>query len=76
MVQQEDSQPADYNKPLNETEGSQESHQTGEEIRDGARNEDQLEGFKQAAPPGGRDAYPELQAGAQPDTGNEDLKES
>jgi hypothetical protein len=71
MIQQENNQPADEgNKPLNETEGSQETHQTGEEIREGARNEDQLNGFKEAVPPGGRDAYPELQAGTPPSTGD------
>jgi hypothetical protein len=74
MVQHENSQPAENaNKPLIETEGSPESHQTGEEIKSGARNEDQLDSFKQAVPPGGRDAYPELQAGTPPDTGDENL---
>jgi hypothetical protein len=58
------------NQTLSEPEGLQDAHQTGEDIRAGARNEDQLDKIKQAAPEGGRDAYPELQAGATPSTGD------
>ena len=51
-----------YNDPgLQETRGSK------EDIRNGARQEDQLDKFKQHVPEGGRDNYPDLQSGAQPD---------
>jgi hypothetical protein len=56
--------------PQQEPEGLQDAHQTGEDIRAGARNEDQLDKMKQAVPEGGRDAYPERQAGAPPSTGD------
>lgn len=62
------------NKPLNELEGLQEAHQDGEAIREGARNEDQLDKIKQNIPPGGRDAYPERQAGTPANTGDENLE--
>lgn len=68
---------ADENsKQPTDTDGLQETHQSGEDIRDGARNEDQLDKIKEAVPEGGRDAYPELQAGAPPNTGDENLQTS
>lgn len=73
-MEQENKQLEDQgNKPLNEREGLQETHQTGEEIRSGARNEDQLDKIKGAVTEGGRDAYPELQSGAPPNTGDDKL---
>ncbi|WP_345950680.1 hypothetical protein ABDD95_04345 [Mucilaginibacter sp. PAMB04274] len=54
--------------PYNEKEGLQDAHQSGQEIRDGARNEDQLDKIKASVPKGGRDAYPEQQAGTPPNT--------
>jgi len=46
--------------------GLQETRATGEEIVNGAQQEDQLDKFKQAVPEGGRDNYPDLQSGVQP----------
>lgn len=46
--------------------GLQETRATGEEIVSGAKQEDQLDKLKQAVPEGGRDNYPELQSGVQP----------
>jgi hypothetical protein len=63
------------NKPLNEREGLQESNKTGEQITGGANQEDQLDKIKQNAPEGGRDAYPERQAGTPPSTGDHDENE-
>jgi len=47
-------------------QGLQETRETGEEIVSGAKQEDQLDEFKQAVPEGGRDNYPEIQSGVQP----------
>jgi hypothetical protein len=59
-------------KPYDQKEGLQDSIQTGDEIRSGARNEDQLDKIKENQPEGGRDAYPERQQGTPPNTYIED----
>ncbi|WP_158826805.1 hypothetical protein [Mucilaginibacter lacusdianchii] len=59
-------------KPYDQKEGLQDSNQSGEDIRSGARDEDQLSKIKENSPEGGRDAYPERQQGAPPDTYLED----
>lgn len=46
--------------------GLQETRATAQEIVDGARNEDQLNKFKQAAPGSNEDDRPEPQQGSQP----------
>jgi|GEM_PF-6591174 len=46
--------------------GLQETRASGEEIVSGARQEDQLDKFKKDVPEGGRDSYPNLQSGVQP----------
>jgi hypothetical protein len=74
-VEQENNQLGEQGTaPLNENKGLEDTHQTGEEIRAGARNEDQLDKIKENIPPGGRDAYPEQHAGTPPNTGDENLK--
>jgi hypothetical protein len=55
----------------NEQEQVHGKEQSGEEIIEGAHTEDQLDKLKEAVAPGGRDAYPERQAGAEPSTGDE-----
>lgn len=46
--------------------GLQETRASGEEIVSGARQEDQFDKFKQDVPEGGRDNYPDLQSGVEP----------
>lgn len=53
-----------------EEEGLQQANKNGEEILEGAQETDQLDQFKNNVPEGGRDAYPDLQEGAQPSEGD------
>jgi len=46
--------------------GLQETRASREEIVSGAQQEDQLDKFKQSVPEGGRENYPDLQSGVQP----------
>lgn len=55
----------------NESEQIHGKEESGEEIIEGAHTEDQLDKLKEAVSPGGRDAYPERQAGTEPSTGDE-----
>jgi hypothetical protein len=68
-MNQENNQLEDQaNKPLEEKEGLKDTNLSGEDIREGANEEDQLDKIKQNVPEGGRDAYPEKQAGTPPNT--------
>lgn len=48
-------------------EGPQDNHQSGQNIVSGANDESQLDKFKENIPEGGRESYPEKQAGTTPD---------
>ena len=53
-----------------EEEGLKDTNKDGKTIVDGAQETDQLDEFKKNVPEGGRDAYPELQEGAEPSEGD------
>ncbi|GAB2684783.1 hypothetical protein GCM10027037_02580 [Mucilaginibacter koreensis] len=50
-----------------QAQNAPDNHQSGENIVKGANNEDQLNRFKESAPEGGRNVYPDQQAGTPPD---------
>jgi hypothetical protein len=69
MMNQENDQLKDQEtKPIEEKEGLKDTNLPGEVIIKGANQQDQLDKIKQNIPEGGRDAYPEKQAGAPPNT--------
>ncbi|WP_342646031.1 hypothetical protein [Mucilaginibacter sp. CSA2-8R] len=68
-MNQENNQLKDQaNKPLEEKEGLKDTNLSGEAIRKGANEVDQLDKIKQNVSDGGRDAYQEKQAGTPPTT--------
>jgi hypothetical protein len=56
-------------------QGTQDNHQSAENIVKGASNEDQLDKFKESVEEGGRDAYPDQHAGTPPDAYNYEREE-
>ena len=72
MEQKKDLLEEQANKPYPEKEGLQQANQDGKTILDGAHETDQLDKFKENVPEGGRDAYPELQEGAEPSQGDKE----
>ena len=68
MNEEKDQLEEQATRPPQEKEGLQDTNLSGEAIRKGAEEEDQLDKIKQNAPEGGRDAYPEKQAGTPPNT--------
>jgi hypothetical protein len=69
MAEQNENQLAQQaNQPYHKKEGLQDANQPGKDIVKGARDESQLNKIKQHVPEGGREAYPERQAGAPANT--------
>jgi hypothetical protein len=67
MQPEENNQESVDPKSMYQDPGLTETRASAEEIVGGAKQEDQLDKFKQAVENGGRDNYPDLQSGVQPD---------